>query len=214
MMNVDAVLAAAAGQVGYKEGRNNDNKFGAWYPMNNQPWCAMFVSWAFAQAGAEGALPGGKRFAYCPSGVNAARAVGRFNRTPGVGAVVFYDWNGDGLADHVGIVEKVLSGEVQTLEGNTSAGAAGSQSNGDGVWRRRRPLTHIQGFFHPAYEGAPDPVPSAPEQGRNLTTRPVGDIQRLVGADPDGIYGPGTTAKVKAWQGAQGLEADGVWGSR
>ena len=49
--------------------------------------------------------------------------------------------------------------------------------------------------------------------GANLTSRPTADIQRLVGATPDGIYGPGTTAKVRAWQSAQGLVADGIWGA-
>ncbi|WP_314647612.1 peptidoglycan DD-metalloendopeptidase family protein [uncultured Microbacterium sp.] len=46
----------------------------------------------------------------------------------------------------------------------------------------------------------------------NRTKRPTAEIQRLVGANPDGIYGPDTTAKVRAWQGAHSLVADGVWG--
>lgn len=48
--------------------------------------------------------------------------------------------------------------------------------------------------------------------GRNATSRPTADIQRLVGANPDGVYGPETTEKVIAYQRANGLEADGVWG--
>lgn len=42
--------------------------------------------------------------------------------------------------------------------------------------------------------------------------RDVAAIQRLVGANPDGIYGPDTRAKVAAWQGRNGLAADGIWG--
>ena len=47
---------------------------------------------------------------------------------PNPGDIIFFDWdspNGssgpqDGLADHVGIVEKVENGIVYTVEGNTS----------------------------------------------------------------------------------------------
>ncbi|WNT44341.1 endolysin [Microbacterium phage Mabodamaca] len=42
--------------------------------------------------------------------------------------------------------------------------------------------------------------------------RDVASIQRLVGSNPDGIYGPDTRAKVAAWQGRNGLVADGIWG--
>lgn len=39
-------------------------------------------------------------------------------------------------------------------------------------------------------------------------------VQRLVGADDDGVWGPATTGKVKAFQGRHGLEKDGVVGLR
>jgi peptidoglycan hydrolase-like protein with peptidoglycan-binding domain len=58
------------------------------------------------------------------------------------------------------------------------------------------------------------PAPAALSVGRNLTKRPTKDIQRLVGAIPDGVYGPATTAKVKSWQKANGLTADGIWGPK
>ena len=48
--------------------------------------------------------------------------------------------------------------------------------------------------------------------GRNYTSRPTAEIQRLVGANPDGAYGPDTTRKVVAWQKAHGLAPDGDWG--
>ena len=43
-------------------------------------------------------------------------------------------------------------------------------------------------------------------------SRPVKDIQKLVGAKPDGIWGPETEGKVKTWQKKNGLTADGIWG--
>ena len=68
----------------------------------------------------------------------------------------------------------------------------------DGIWG---PKSDAAGF-------------GAPAVGRNITSRPTADIQRLVGAAVDGIYGPETTAKVKAWQARNGLVADGIWGPK
>ena len=38
---------------------------------------------------------------------------------PSPGDIIFFDWESDGLADHVGIVEKVGDGLVYTIEGNS-----------------------------------------------------------------------------------------------
>jgi peptidoglycan hydrolase-like protein with peptidoglycan-binding domain len=48
--------------------------------------------------------------------------------------------------------------------------------------------------------------------GKVTVKRAVSDIQRLVGAKVDNRYGPDTTAKVKTWQSAHGLNPDGIWG--
>lgn len=53
---------------------------------------------------------------------------------------------------------------------------------------------------------------NAVSSGWNRTDRSTADIQRLIGANPDGIYGPETDAKLRAWQAANGLEADGIFG--
>ena len=47
------VIAAAKkyADEGYAEGPNNDTVFGKRYGMNHQPWCAMFVSGCFDDAG-------------------------------------------------------------------------------------------------------------------------------------------------------------------
>lgn len=36
------------------------------------------------------------------------------------GDIIFFDWDNDNSADHVGIVEKMENGTVYTIEGNTS----------------------------------------------------------------------------------------------
>lgn len=145
------VLDIASSQVGYKEVAPgiNQNKFGDWYGMNFQPWCAMFVSFCFYNARLPLPITTPKGFAYCPYGVDWFKRKGKFDRTPRVGDVVFYDWRSDGVADHVGIVEKVNHDfSIVAIEGNTSES---NNSNGGAVMRRKRPMSLIQGFGHPAY---------------------------------------------------------------
>ena len=67
-------------------------------------WCACFVSWCYNQAGKSE-----PRFAGCQSqGVPWFKSRGQWgargyeNIAPG--AAIFFDWDGDGSADHVGLV--------------------------------------------------------------------------------------------------------------
>ena len=80
-------------------------------------------------------------FIYCPDGVAYFKKrnalVEPHKALPG--DIVFFDWEGKGIADHVGIVESVAADHLNTIEGNTSPeGVAGSQQNGGGVYRRKR----------------------------------------------------------------------------
>lgn len=146
------VLALAASNIGYKESPpgSNSSRFGQWYGMDRQPWCATFVSWVFYHAGLPLPATTPKGFAYCPYGVKWFKDKGQFFKKPKVGDVVFFDFGRkDGVSDHVGIVEKVNSdGTVTTIEGNTSAS---NNSNGGQVQRRVRPMNVIQGFGRPSW---------------------------------------------------------------
>ena len=47
---------------------------------------------------------------------------GRFrdaSYTPAAGDIIFFDWGNNGTIDHVGIVESVSGGTVNTIEGNS-----------------------------------------------------------------------------------------------
>lgn len=147
------ILRIATRQIGYKESPpgTNQNKFGVWYGANYQPWCAMFISYCFYQAGLPLPATTAKGFAYCPYGVQWFRHQGKFDKQPRPGDVVFFDWSSDGVADHVGIVEAVNpDGSVATIEGNTSTS---NNSNGGEVMRRTRSQGNIQGFGHPGFSG-------------------------------------------------------------
>lgn len=170
MTTAEQVLDVARSQLGTAETPINRTKYGQWYGMDGQPWCAMFVSWVFDQAGLPIPAKQPKGFAYCPDGVNYFKRIRRWFDRPEVGDVVFYTFDHDGLADHVGIVEAVISDDsITAIEGNTNA--AGS-SNGDRVMRRVR-SRGIMGFGRPAY-GREKGLP-VPPQPRILTTTDIAE---------------------------------------
>lgn len=114
------VVSNAIGDIGYREGPNNDTKFGTWYGLPNQPWCAMAVSKWFHDAGiGQDIMP---RFASCTAGYNTFKKMGRVRTRgyyPQAGDICFIVWTeGEATPDHVGIVEKCEGGVVHTIEGN------------------------------------------------------------------------------------------------
>lgn len=157
MSVVEQVIARAYGECGYVETPVNRTKYGRWYGMDGQPWCAMYVSWCFAD---HPEMIGGK-FAYTPTFANWFKARGRFDMVPVRGDVVFFDFpDSVDRIQHVGIVLGVSATQITTIEGNTSSGTSGSQSNGGGVYVRTRPRDgSIAGYGHPAYV---DPTPVEP----------------------------------------------------
>lgn len=75
---------------------------------------------------------------------NMAGQLGWRVSTPARGDLVLYRWTGSGppFGDHIGIVVSATSvgayWKLNTIEGNTSSGVAGSQSDGDGMYARTR----------------------------------------------------------------------------
>lgn len=141
------LLRAARADLGYTEGANNNTKFGRWYGLNHQPWCAMAVSFWVAKAGLRRIIP---RHAYTPAGADWFKRRGQWGSKPRVGAIVYYDTAGLGRISHVGIVEKVFrDGSWYAIEGNTNA--AGSREGR--VVRRQKRTTVGQrgGFGYPRY---------------------------------------------------------------
>src|SRR5690606_87471 len=90
-------------------------------PGSGWPWCMAFVRWCWDQAGAH---KNGYRGAYVPHLELWARKAGKLQKKPSPGAAILFDWDGDGVADHTGLVERVTP-RLVTIEGNTQPGASG-----------------------------------------------------------------------------------------
>ena len=208
--------------LGYREGNNNSNKFGDWYGMPNQPWCAMFVSYCMSKAGVSQDVV--KKFASCTIGWNwfAARGETRDkNFVPQRGDIIFFDWDpeaGNGM-DHVGLVDRVENNTIYTVEGN----------HDDQVNQFNYPVgsNQIYGFVVPSYTGnevvenSPD-VPSSemPLLYKGTTGETVKYAQNKliskgysVGSyGADGIFGSATEQAVRNFQADNGLSVDGMIG--
>lgn len=115
----EQIVSIALTQLGNAGGQ----KFWSWYGFGSrEEWCACFVSWCADQSGliASGAVP---KFSLCSDGMAWFQGQGRWQAagtSPAAGSIIFFDWDGDGRSDHVGIVEKCEGGRVYTVEGNSS----------------------------------------------------------------------------------------------
>lgn len=153
LLNADLIVDLARSQIGYAEVPDNKTMYGKWYGLNGQPWCAMFVSWVFNQAG-EGervAASSNKGFASCDAGL---RWFTRRRKLVPIGQaqpadLVFFQFDDDAQPDHVGIVVKNTGKQLICIEGNTSSDNKGSQSNGGGVYRKKRPYSVVMAVARP-----------------------------------------------------------------
>lgn len=153
-----AALRAAVSQIGVSEnpaGSNDGPKVHVYESTTGaygQPWCGSFQTWCWREAGV--ALSGFNT-AYCPSWVAAAHAGQHGLRVVShseaeAGDLALYDWQRDGVSDHIGIVESVQAGGHTAIEGNTSTTVVGSQSNGGCVARRDRSLADVSCYIRVA----------------------------------------------------------------
>lgn len=210
-------------QQGTKFGRyfRDVLKWGSYYGENGVPYCGMAVSYWFAMAGATcPGIPGAYTPTMAQQGKNAGKAVDKYKADPG--DVVYFDWELDGVIDHVGIVEYNNGSYLTTIEGNTNNGQ---------VARRTRAMNTIVCVIRPNYDGASgSSTPSTPSTSKPSTSTSGSDLVKMgqsylkkfnydIGSTGvDGSYGPATKkGLVKYVQynmnyyGA-GLAVDGIAG--
>jgi len=153
LLNNNLIVEIAKSQIGYEEQPTNKTMYGKWYGLNGQPWCAMFVSWVFDQADESKrvAASNAKGFASCDAGLkwfskkNKLVPIGEAKE----GDIAFFQFDDDAQPDHVGIVIKNTGKNLVCIEGNTSPNKKGSQSNGGGVYRKKRPYSVIMAIARP-----------------------------------------------------------------
>jgi hypothetical protein len=201
----DRVLAVARAQIGYVEqggphgNDGNQTKFWDWWDSitgehdQGASWCGAFVSWCFDQADArldQADSHHGPGFIYCPGAEAHYRSTHRVVNAPHAnpGDIVLFHFQGEANeANHTGILESFDLHNVTCIEGNTSSGSAGSQSNGGGVYRRTRPWSQVRAVCHPPQ--LDDDTPPQEDSGMRFPDH--GALPVTIGAD--GTNGPNGT---------------------
>lgn len=156
--SVDKVLRWCESKVGTTERPSGSNrgaeidKWQAEFGIHGTFWCGAFVGYAVRRVGG---VPIGNSVVYTPSILSAAHSrTGGYegfyawkDRRPGDLVLMRFPGGSRDPVHHVGI----YVGDGITIEGNTSSGNAGDQSNGGGVFKRKRDPSVIVGCARPRY---------------------------------------------------------------
>ncbi len=103
-------------------GNIGGEKYWRWYGFEERvEWCAIFVSWVANEAGYinNNTFP---KFSNVKQGIEWFKVAGQWENSgyiPKSGDIIFFDWEQDGKANHVGIVERVENNSIYTIEGNS-----------------------------------------------------------------------------------------------
>jgi len=144
----ERVLAVAAAEIGTTEktGRNEgevEKYLRSVGLKKGDPYCAAFVHWCGQQAlGSRNPFP---RSGWSPDMVTRPDYIRGKGRQPEAGDTFGIYFTSKGRVAHTGFVAGRKGNSIITIEANTSPQAATGEAdrNGDGVWRKIRPLSTI-----------------------------------------------------------------------
>ena len=186
------VLNIARSQIGFYEGANNENPYGDWYGIKNAPYCAMGISWCFAQVGLSNLIAAQtpKGFSFNPAALHwfqmQGLVVNKMSMQPG--DLVMYDWNGDGVADHVELCEAASPGGFTTIAFNTGNP---NDPTKEGCFRVHRNYLFVIAVIRPKY-----PIPVQPTISKVTSKKATAGVAATATALTGGmlVTHPGTTS--------------------
>lgn len=162
MNELQRLITWARAQIGTAEtppGSNNviynTRYYGHPVSGDDLPWCCAFVWDAFRETGLARLFVGGGMTAYCPYVMGWAKDHGQWVTDKyRAGDLPLFDWDGDGIADHIGICIGVSGSALTTIEGNVNSA----------VREMTRSTVNVIGAYRPKWpaEDLPEPTASDP----------------------------------------------------
>jgi hypothetical protein len=114
------------------------------------PWCGTFCWEAYLQGGFE--IPKEYKIHYVPTTYYKAKIKKFTTKEPKLGDLIIFEFasDSDNEIDHIGIFGEWIVKDVSftTIEGNTSSSDKGSQSNGGGVFKKKREMKDVLAFVN------------------------------------------------------------------
>jgi hypothetical protein len=145
--NLDAnnqIVAVAKNEIGYKEGKGNKNKYGAWFGIDNQPWSTIFVCWVYNTAGMKLGVTAKGMVASSKLLNDYANKAGLTTKNPVPGDIFTLSAKD---FSHAGIFVKWINqqtGEFETIEGNSSVDGS---NDGNAVVNTKRNINEVSTIF-------------------------------------------------------------------
>jgi len=177
--------------------------FQKWAGIPGQPWCDAYVSYCENKTENGALYCDGAKEINCPHSMNWC--IEHLASIPIYlameGDVSFFDWQPNGLPDHVGFVDERKNADFYyTIEGNTSGGIVARKERSD----KEEQLTFRLHYTPTAYS-----ADKQLEVDGIYGYSSIAVTQKWLGVPIDAILGQGT---VKALQKKLGVTADGLWG--
>lgn len=183
--------------------------FQKWAGIPGQAWCDAFISYSLNKTDNGSLYCNGAKEINCPHSMNWCyenlALIPIYLALPG--DVTFFDWEPNGLPNHVGFVEERISADYYyTIEGNTAGGK---------VARQKRSDAQEQATFRLHYTPTSFSADKKLEEDGLFGYNSIAVMQRWLKAcglytgDIDAIWGQGT---MKALQKKLGVPADGLFG--
>ena len=170
--------------------------------MSGGPWCCAEVSLVYGETN-KSLFYGGKYCTYCPNAIKWCRAyLAEIPMYLAMGGdPIFFDWNGNGVPDHIGEVDhRINTDQIATVEGNTGSPAL--------VRKKTRPRKYVIGVFRPLFKPATTPEKEPLKIDGAFEYKSVYMFQIALGLNPTGVLDKAT---VKKWQKTVGTTPDGSW---
>ena len=124
-MDYKKIVKVLEKEVGYEEGKNNDNKYGKDYGWNNVAYCVIFMWWAFKEAGASDYFCGGTKQASCTKVKEWAQAHNCWvTKDYKPGDLLLFNFNGKNTPKHIGFLVEVKNGLYNLEEARAHANDA------------------------------------------------------------------------------------------